>query len=112
MRNPKYQLYQGKDKEYYFRLRAGNGQIVLNSEGYNSKQAAENGIQSVRMNGIWDSNFERKESKDGQHYFVLKAGNGEPIGRGERYKSKSSCEHGIDVIKSMAATCPVEDEAE
>lgn len=109
MKNPKYQIFQGKGGQYYFRLRAGNGQIVLGSEGYTSKAAAENGIQSVKMNGIWDTQFDRQQSKDGQHYFTLRAGNNEVIGRGERYKSKSSMENGIRSIMSIAATCPTED---
>jgi len=51
-RNPKFQLYQGKDEKFYFRLVAGNGQAVGRSEGYNSKAAAKNGIESVKKNSV------------------------------------------------------------
>lgn len=111
MKNPKYQIFQGKDGQYYFRLRAGNGQIVLSSEGYASKSGAEAGIQSVKMNGIWDTRFTRQQSKDGQHFFTLRAVNNEVIGRGERYKSKSSMENGVKAIMGIAATSPIEDAA-
>jgi uncharacterized protein YegP (UPF0339 family) len=34
----KFEVYQsGKKDEYRFRLKADNGQIILSSEGYNSK---------------------------------------------------------------------------
>ena len=49
-KNPKFQIFQGKDEKYYFRLIAGNGQAIGRSEGYNSKSACQNGINSVKNN--------------------------------------------------------------
>ena len=40
--------------------------------------------------------------KDGQHYFALKAGNGETILSSEGYKSRSSCMNGIESVKKNA----------
>lgn len=48
--NPKFEMYQDKAGEYRFRLKARNGQIVAISEGYTTKAACENGIESVRKN--------------------------------------------------------------
>ena len=48
-----------------------------------AKSGAENGIESVRTNSPKDARYERKESSSGQPFFVLKAANGEPIGRSE-----------------------------
>jgi len=48
--NPKFELYQDKAGEYRFRLKARNGQIIAVGEGYTTKAACENGIQSVKMN--------------------------------------------------------------
>lgn len=109
MQNPKYQIFAGKKGTHYFRLKAGNGQVVLSSDSYSSKSAAENGVNSVKRNGIWDTQFERLESKDGQFYFTLKARNNEIIGRSELYKSKSSVENGIKSVMSIAGIAPVED---
>lgn len=39
-----------KDNKHYFTLKARNGEIIGVSETYNSKQAMENGIQSVKNN--------------------------------------------------------------
>ena len=30
----KFEIFLGKNDEFYFRLKAGNGQIILGSEGY------------------------------------------------------------------------------
>ena len=48
--NPKFELYKDKKGEYRFRLKAGNGEIILASEGYVSKDGCKNGIASVRKN--------------------------------------------------------------
>lgn len=46
--NPKFEIIKGKDGQYYFHLKAGNGQIILQSEGYTNKQGAVNGINSIK----------------------------------------------------------------
>lgn len=45
--NPKFQLYQDKRGHFRFRLMARNGQIIAVSEGYATKSACQNGIDSV-----------------------------------------------------------------
>ena len=48
--NPKFEMYKDKAGEFRFRLKARNGEIIATSEGYTSKAACENGIESVRKN--------------------------------------------------------------
>jgi uncharacterized protein YegP (UPF0339 family) len=47
-------------------------------------------------------NFDRRKAKDGQDYFVLKAGNGEIIGKSEMYKSAAGMENGIKSVMKNA----------
>lgn len=49
-RNPKFEIYLDKAGEFRFRLKAGNGEIILASEGYSQKAGCKNGIESVRKN--------------------------------------------------------------
>jgi uncharacterized protein YegP (UPF0339 family) len=109
MKNPKFQIFAGKGGQYYFRLRAGNGEPILGSEGYSSKSGAKNGIESVKSNASNDSRYERKVAKNGQFFFNLEAANHEVIGKSEMYKSKRSRDHGISVIKRIARTAPTDD---
>lgn len=44
----KFELFKGTNGQYYFRLKAENGEIIANSEGYTSKQGAQNGIAAVK----------------------------------------------------------------
>ncbi|MBL0956626.1 DUF1508 domain-containing protein [Leptospira levettii] len=46
----KFEIYKDKAGEFRFRLKAANGEIIASSEGYSSKQACENGINSVKKN--------------------------------------------------------------
>lgn len=49
-KNPKFEIYKDKKDEFRFRLKAANGEIIAASEGYSSKAACKNGIESVRKN--------------------------------------------------------------
>ena len=99
----KFVVSQGKDGQDYFVLKAGNGETVLQSEGYKSSASCANGIESVRTNAQDESRFECRTAKDGRAYFVLKAGNGQEIGRSQMYKTDSGCKNGM---ASVARTAP------
>ena len=105
----KFEIKKGSSGQYRFNLKAGNGEVILNSERYQSKQGAEKGIESVKTNAPNDSRYERKTASSGQPYFVLKAANGEPIGRSETYSSTSAMEGGIDSVKRNAPIAKTED---
>jgi uncharacterized protein YegP (UPF0339 family) len=85
MPNPKFALKKTRGGQFMFNLHAANGQVILTSEQYKSKASATNGIKSVKANSKKVSAFDCRKSKDGLHYFMLQAANGEPIGRSERY---------------------------
>ncbi len=88
----RFELVTGEDGQTYFHLRAGNGEIVLASEGYASKAGANDGIESVRSNGVRLDQFDVFATKDGGYALRLLAGNGKTIARGEVYASKSNAE--------------------
>ncbi len=92
---------------YRFNLKAGNGEIVLSSENYESESAAREGAESVKNNAMQDSRFERKTDSGGSAYFVLKAGNGETIGKSESYSSEQAMEKGIQAVKMNAADASI-----
>ncbi|EED34518.1 conserved hypothetical protein [Luminiphilus syltensis NOR5-1B] len=105
----KFDLKKSPSGKYMFNLKAGNGQIILTSELYESKSAAENGITSVQKNAGDDSRYERKESKRGEPYFVLKATNGQVIGKSEMYSGSSGMENGIESVKKNGPSAEVAD---
>ncbi|HBM84191.1 MAG TPA: DUF1508 domain-containing protein [Halieaceae bacterium] len=104
-----YDLKKSASGKFMFNLKAGNGQIILTSELYESKSAAENGIESVRKNSPDDGRYERKLSKKNEPYFNLKAGNGQVIGSSEMYSGAAAMENGITSVKTNGPTAKIVD---
>jgi hypothetical protein len=102
MPHPEFQVSTGKDEKFYFNLTAANGKIILTSQGYKAKDGCENGVASVKKNSSNKKHYERKDSKGGQYYFVLKAANSKVIGKSQMYTTNVSSENGIDSIKNNA----------
>lgn len=103
----KFVVSVGKDKQDYFSLKAGNGEVILSSEGYKSRKSCANGIESVRKNSQDEGRFEVRTAKDGRQYFVLKAANGQEIGRSQMYKSASGCRNGMKSVARNAKDATV-----
>lgn len=99
-----------KNDEFQFVLKAGNGQVILASEGYTTKAACENGIESVRKNAQVESRFEKLESKNGKPYFNLKATNGQIIGNSEMYESVAARDNGIESVAKNAPDADVKED--
>ena len=113
----KFVIKPAKSGGYVFNLKAGNGEIIANSEVYNSLDACKNGVQSVKTNApaaaledqtvegfTTEKNpkFEMYTDKAGEFRFRLKAKNGQIIATGEGYKAKSGCKNGIESIRKNA----------
>ena len=104
----KFEINRDKAGEYRFNLKAGNGQVILSSQGYTAKDSCMNGIESVKTNSRDDERFERSETSTG-HHFNLKASNGQVIGTSEVYTSTSAMENGIASVKNNAPSATIED---
>ena len=98
-----FEIYQSeKSGEYYFRLKATNGQIILSSQGYKQKATCENGVESVKKNAAESSRFEKKEAANGKFFFNLKATNGQVIGKSQMYDSEKTRDAGIESVMKNA----------
>lgn len=106
----KFVISKRTNGEFQFNLLAGNGQVILSSEGYSAKAGCENGIDSVRKNAQDENRFDRKISTNGKFYFALKASNGQIIGSSQMYESESGRDNGIASVKENAPASPVEDQ--
>jgi len=104
----------GNREPFRFLVRAANGEAVLVSEFYTSKQAAMNGINAVKNYGRLGENFEISETEDGRGHFVLKAhkhsavsatpgavGNHEALGFSETYASKANAARGAEAVRAL-----------
>ncbi len=106
----KFILKKSGSQQFVFNLKAGNGEIILASEIYESKDGAMKGIASVKTNAVKDDRYERKAAASNQLYFVLLAGNSEVIGKSEMYSSADARENGIASVKENAPVAAIEDQ--
>jgi len=93
--------------QFWYRLRAGNGEIVQSSEGYTTKASCETGIASVKAN-CQPARFESFFNA-GQYGFNHHAANGEIIGRSEKYTTAQARDHGIQVVLREAPEARIQD---
>jgi len=98
----KFTLFTGKNGETYFNLKAGNGEIILKSEGYRDKASAHHGVESVRRNAPDAARYEKQTSTSGKFHFNLKAANHQVIGSSEMYDSERSRDAGIVSVMANA----------
>lgn len=106
----KFRITTRKNGEFQFNLEASNGQVILSSEGYTTKTACLNGVESVRKNSQDDNRFERKTTESGAFRFNLKASNGQVIGVSQNYTTEASRDNGIESVKKNAPDATVVDE--
>ncbi len=105
----KFEINIDKSGKHRFNLKASNGQVILSSQGYESKSGCTNGIDSVRKNSQDDARFDRKTAKDGSPYFNLTSTNGQVIGNSEMYSTTAAMENGVASVKKNAPDAEVED---
>ena len=94
-----FELKKTPSGEFRFNLKAGNGEIILTSEGYKAKASAKNGIASVQKNCGDSSKYNKLVAKNGKFYFALKAANSQIIGSSQMYASESGRDNGVDSVK-------------
>lgn len=106
---PKFEIFKGKDAQFYVRLFAANGQNILSGEGFKSRETAKDSIKSIKENAADKDQFEVRTAKNDEPYFVLKAKNGAILGRSETYSSQANVEKGIASVMKNAAISELED---
>lgn len=105
----KFELSKAKNGQFYFVLKGSNGQVILQSEMYQARTSAKNGIASVQKNSARAERYIRKESKNGKWMFNLKAGNHQIIGSSEMYDSTKARENGIASVQKIGPTAAIKD---
>lgn len=109
--NGRFLISRSTDEQFYFNLLSGSGERILTSELYGARQSIHTGIASVRLNAPLDQQYHRRTDAQGMPYFVLKAKNGEIIGKSESYSSTAAMERGIQAVMSNAPSATIKDDS-
>ena len=103
----KFEIFRGRNGGFYFRLKDASGRIILKSEKYSSFDSVTAGIESVKKNSSILDHFEKREAKDGRHYFVLKAKNGQIVGVSDFYVSRTGREGDLIAVSETSGSADI-----
>ena len=98
-----YKIERTKPGNFFnFLLLAKHGHTILKSNQLDSVAAVKREIESVKINAMNMSRYERKTTSDGKFYFNLKNANGTILGKSQMYSSEAGMENGILAVKDSA----------
>ena len=103
----KFEITTRKNGEFQFNLKASNGEVILTSEGYTTKAACLNGVDSVKKNAVEEKRYEKLVAKNGKPYFTLKDTNGQIIGQSQMYASERNRNNGIASVMKNAPVAEI-----
>lgn len=104
-----FELNKSSNGQFNFALKTENDHVLLRSEQYESKAAAQSGIASIQANCALDARYEKKLASDGKPFFNLKAANHQIIGTSPMYGSEQARDDGIALVKASGAGTTVKD---
>jgi uncharacterized protein YegP (UPF0339 family) len=104
-----YEVSKNARGQFSFVLKAGNGEVILRSEQYDTRKSADNGIASVQKNCSDDARFDKQTASDGRSFFNLKAANHQVVGTSQMYKTVASRDAGVESVKTNGASKTVKD---
>jgi uncharacterized protein len=96
--------------EFQFSLNAGNGLVILVSEGYKTRSSCLDGLASVKKSSQDDKKFSKLTSINGKFYFNLTATNNQVIGTSQMYADERSRDNGITAVKLNSPNAPILDQ--
>lgn len=104
----KYLIKKSSNGQFYWVLNASNGQTIITSETYTTKDNCKGGITSSK-GSIYSWNFNKLSAINGQYYFTQIANNNQVLGTSETYTTTNARDNGIEVVKSEAPNASVVD---
>lgn len=104
-----FEITKTKNGEFFFHLKASNGQTLMKSEKYMTKDSTKKGIESVRRNSADRSKFDVFEPKGGKPYFSLRAVNGRVVASSEPYANVADRDAALKTVYTTASKAKIVD---
>ena len=98
----KFELYQGKDDQFRWRLKEGDTILATAGQGFKTKASAKGNIASVQKSATDDkAKYEVYEDDKKAYRWRLKASNGQTIASSSgSYKTKDEAEKASATVKA------------
>lgn len=97
----KWKIELTDDNKYSAKLYANNGQLMLATEGFASRDTAVDAIESVKKNSF-DGNFIIDRDKFGRFYYKLRNAKKSVLCIGESYDTVDGCKNAIESVRRNA----------
>ncbi len=104
-----FELKKAANGKFHFNLKAGNGEIILQSQMYASRTSARAGIASIQANSPKAEPYNKMEASNGKSYFTLRAGNNQVIANSQMYASTAARDTGIASAMTNGSTAVIKD---
>ena len=101
----KYEIYTD-GTSYFYTLKASNGELLIKSENYVSKEAVLNAIAVIKRN-LDVGTVSIREDKHGLYQFALVARNNRTLVLSANYPTSKRAESASNSFKRFAATSPI-----
>ena len=101
----KYEVYTD-GSAYYYNLKASNGELLIKSEAYASKDSVLLAVEAIKRN-IEVGTISVREDKHGLYQFVLTAKNHRILVMSANYSTEKRAQSASESFKRFAATSPV-----
>lgn len=108
--NGKYEVYSDGNS-FYYQLKASNGEVLIKSEAYASKDSIYLAIDAIKRN-LELGKISVRQDKHGLYQFVLTARNHRTLVMSANYKTEKRAESASLSFKRFAATSPIVEIAE
>lgn len=106
----KYEVYTD-GTSYYYNLKASNGEVLIKSEAYASKDSVLLAIEAIKRN-VEVGVISVREDKHGLYQFVLTARNHRTLVMSANYATEKRAQSASESFKRFAANSPVVEIAE
>lgn len=100
-----------KESDFFFSLKASNGETLISSEEYTSLRGASQGIDTFKAN-IAKNNFKIAVSKKGKYVIKLLTAQGSLLAQGAHYNNRAAAQSGVASIRRFAKTAVKQDEVQ
>lgn len=95
-----------ENKQWYFLLKASNGEVLMESQGYSAKTGALSGLDNVKK-ALEAQNFRVSRDKQNRYMFTLYASNNQALITGHTYPSKENCLAAVDSVRRFGLKAKV-----
>ena len=103
--NGKYEVYTD-GTSYFYTLKASNGEVLIKSEAYASKNSVLEAIEAIKRN-VEVGTIAVREDKHGLFQFALTAKNHRTLVMSANYATEKRAQSASESFKRFAATSPV-----